>query len=513
LRANAVLVADRDLRSLLGRLVEEARDLLQADHAAVVVMGANDRIDELVQVGMPAALLDQVQAQSSWEMISALLRPAATGEGQPDAGYGSAADAPAASGALDLPIRLGDKVYGRLYLRKRPGGVFTGEDEQVVTAFAATAAAAMANASLLEESEQRRRWLVAASELADELLTSGKARPLQVVCRFAMEAARADFAALVVPDEELAVATAVTPSMAGKTFSHVVELERDCRQTIRSGKPRLVNDYGDDDAAVAAEVRIGSVVMVPLVAGDLVEGALMLGRVAGGAEFSEADLAMTTAFARQAAVALAFNAARRRELLAARHQDRDRIAMDLHDHVIQELFGVGMGLEALANTLAEPGQADRVLGYTKALNTTISMIRTRIFQLQPEGHDPAGLQTQILEVADLHTEQLGYAPQLHFVGPIDAVVDAALTDDVLAVTREALSNCARHAQATAVAVVVATRDGRLTLTITDNGRGIGATTRSSGLGHLRRRAERHQGTLDLSSPAAGGTRLVWTARL
>ena len=517
LRANAVLASDLSLPSLLESLVEEACDLLQARYAAIVVMGANDRMDEIVQVGMPASLLGKVQGHPSWREISNLLAPdLSDGEEQPETNYGAAAlDGPAPTDFLDLPVSVGRKVYGRLYLRKRAGEVFTDEDEQFVTALAATAGVALANASLFKESEQRHRWLVAASGLADELLSCDTERPLELVCQYAMRAARADFATVTLPDQSSAAhAAAATGLLAEETLSHYAELRRDAGQTLRTGKPTLVNNYGDDDDPGVADVRVGSVMVVPLAAGDHTEGALTLGRVAGGTEFTDADVAMTAAFATQAAVALAFNAARRTELRLARLEDRDRIAMDLHDHVVQELFAVGMGLEGLAKGIDDAEQKGRVGGYVSSLNNTISMIRTRIFQLQPERHDPGGLQTQILELAEAQTEHLGYAPQLHFAGPIDAVVDERLADDVLAVTAEALSNCARHAQATAVHVLVTARDGSLILTITDNGRGIGgAAKRSSGLSHLSRRAERHHGTCAITTPTTGGTRVTWTARL
>jgi signal transduction histidine kinase len=253
--------------------------------------------------------------------------------------------------------------------------------------------------------------------------------------------------------------------------------------------------------------------VVPLVAGDHTEGALTLGRVAGGAEFSEGDLVMATAFATQAAVALAFNTTRRVEVQVAKLEDRHRIAMDLHDHVVQELFAVGMGLEGLAKGMADPEQSERVGRYVTSINGTISTIRTRIFQLQSDRHQPGWLQSQLLELADAQTEHLGYGPQVHVSGSVDAVVDDELSDDLLAVVAESLSNCARHAQATSVTVLVANRGGVLTLTVTDDGVGVGSATRSSGLSHMRCRAERHGGTCTVSPSPDGGTRVTWTAQL
>ncbi|GAA1430447.1 two-component system sensor histidine kinase [Microlunatus lacustris] len=516
LRANAVLASDLSLPSLLQSVVEEARVLLQAQYAAIVVMGANDRMDELVQVGMPASLLSRVQAHPSWREISEMLGPvAAAGEEQAETSYAAAMPhRPGAADHLERVVRVGDKIYGRLYLRKPTGAVFTEEDEEIATALAATAGVAMANASLLRESEQRHRWVVAASSLADELVADEPERPLEMVCNHALDAARADFATLTLPDDtHTAVVAAGEGPLAGETISHVGELRADARRTLRTGRPLVRNDYGDDHPPLAGNVRVGSVMMVPLMAGDHVEGALTVGRVAGEAEFSEADLTMAAAFATQAAVALAFNTARRVERRLARLEDRDRIAMDLHDHVVQELFAVGMGLEALSKGIVDPEQSTRIRRHISSLNTTIGMIRTRIFELQSDGQEPGGLQPRLLQLIDAQTEHLGYVPQLHFSGPLDGAAGQTLTDDVLAVTAEALSNCARHAHATSVTVLVARRDGLLTVTITDNGVGIGTATRSSGLGHMRRRAERHGGTCTFDTPSAGGTRVTWTARL
>jgi signal transduction histidine kinase len=516
LRANAVLASDLSLPSLLHSLAEEACRLLQAQFAAIVVMGANDRMEALVQVGMPAALLEKVQGHPSWREISDLLAPTATdGEQEQPTGYGSEApDEPTATGFLELPVRMGKKVYGRLYLRTSAGAAFTDEDEQIVSALAATAGVALANASLFGESEQRHRWLLAASALANDLLSSKTARPLEMVCQYALRASYADFVTVTLPDQTYVVSA---PSSAGplaeQALSHLAKLRDDAQLTLETGTPQLFNDFGDDAVPSAGDVRVGSVMVVPLVAGDHAEGAMTVGRVAGRTEFSEADLTMTSAFATQAAVALAFNAARQTEMWMARLEDRDRIAMDLHDHVIQELFAVGMGLEGLSGVLDAAERTARVGSYVNALNNTISTLRTRIFQLQPNRHAPRGLQTQLLELADAQTEQLGYAPQLHFSGSLDSSVDGPLADDMLAVTREALSNCARHAHATSVTVVVALLNGRLMLTITDDGIGIRDTTRSSGLTNMRRRAERHGGTCTVSTPTTGGTRVTWTACL
>ena len=161
---------------------------------------------------------------------------------------------------------------------------------------------------------------------------------------------------------------------------------------------------------------------------------------------------------------------------------------------------------------SDPAAAQRVTGYVDTLNEVITKIRTSIFGLHQPRQAPAGLPARLLEIIEEHAPQLGFTAGISFAGPLDPGPDEALAHDILAVTREALSNCARHAHATAVSISLVLRDGLITLDITDNGRGLGTPARSSGLANMRRRAERNGGTFQLTTPASGGTRLTWTGR-
>ena len=217
---------------------------------------------------------------------------------------------------------------------------------------------------------------------------------------------------------------------------------------------------------------------------------------------------MATGFANQASVALELARARSEQQRAALLDERERIAADLHDHVIQRLFASGLSLQALAATLG-PGRAtERVLATVADLDATISQIRTAIFALQQAPQAPArGLRARVLDVVTEVTPALGFEPAVRFSGLLDTL-STALTDDLLAVLREALTNTARHAHATAVDVeLTATRD-RVTLGVRDNGTGIADTTRRSGLANLRHRAELHGGDLTVDS-SPDGTRLIW----
>ena len=220
---------------------------------------------------------------------------------------------------------------------------------------------------------------------------------------------------------------------------------------------------------------------------------------------------MAASFAAHAAMAMELAQARADQIMLARVEDHDRIAGDLHDHVIQELFALGMSLQGHA-ARSDPATAELLNGYTDTLDEVIRKIRTSIFGLHQPSQAPASLHARLIEITEEHTPQLGFTAGIRLSGTLDPDPDEALTHDILAVTREALSNCARHARATAVSISLALQDRLITLDITDNGRGLGTPARSSGLASMRRRAERNGGTLQLTTPASGGTRLSWTAR-
>jgi signal transduction histidine kinase len=511
LRANAAVAADLSLPVVLRRVAEAARDLLQARHAAIGVIGRDGQLEHFVPVGTPVEIVPRGRGILGLPMTG----PTPTRLTDHVSQSASAGFPPGRF--LGVPVRVGEAVFGNLYVTERTdGGQFTAEDEQLATALAVAAGGAIANARLFTESEQRRRWLVASGELTNQLLSADTEQPLTVITEQAATAAAADFAtlALSLGDDQVIVAAVsgvLAADLAGRTAPVETSL---CGHAIRTGKPALIADCRDESPAIAVSVEMGPLLVVPLTAGEHTRGALTLGRLADRAGFTETDLNMAASFATQAAVALELHDARDAHERLARADDRDRIAGDLHDHVVQELFALGMGLQGLASVTDRPAHVSRIVGYIDSLDKVISTIRGTIFQMQqPTGHDPTGLRARILDIATEHTPQLGFTPQLRFAGPLDLAVNDDLAADVLAVIREAISNCARHAHATRLEIFTALAHDLLTLQITDNGHGLGTPTRSSGLTNMRRRAEHHHGTLAITTPDQGGTHLTWTGNL
>ena len=378
-------------------------------------------------------------------------------------------------------------------------------------ALTVTVAAAIANARRFAESEQRRRWLAASGELTSVLLSDGAAQPATLIAQHAAVAAEADFAVLWDCHEAgQAIVTGVSGALAVGLPGRTAPLAGSpAGQAIRTGQPSLVTGDRREAAGAVLGADIGSLIVVPLAAGGRIRGALELGRLATGPEFTGIDLDMAASFASHAAVALELIEARADQIVLARVEDHDRIAADLHDHVIQELFALGMRLQGHVGR-GDLVTAQQINGYAGSLDEIISKIRTSIFGLHRSQPTPSGLHAQLLEIVEQHTPQLGFTAAIRFAGPLERAADAALTQDILAVTREALSNCARHAHASTVSISLALEDGLITLDVTDNGRGLGLPTRSSGLANMRHRAERNGGTLQLTTPSSGGTQLTWT---
>jgi two-component system, NarL family, sensor histidine kinase DevS len=193
-------------------------------------------------------------------------------------------------------------------------------------------------------------------------------------------------------------------------------------------------------------------------------------------------------------------------------EERDRIARDLHDLVIQRLFADGMSLQSVLTMPVSPEVAKRIEAVADDLDTTIRQLRSTIFALQRPSELVSSLRARLLEIATSAASSLGFEPKLYFDGPIDALVPDNVAEHMSAVLREALSNVARHARATKVEVrVVASRE--LVLSISDNGRGIGETSRRSGLSNMAERAELLGGKLVVASGPGTGTTLEWTVPL
>jgi signal transduction histidine kinase len=258
---------------------------------------------------------------------------------------------------------------------------------------------------------------------------------------------------------------------------------------------------------------IGAAIAVPLAGQYGPQGAIVAGRLKGRRPFTSADLDMAETFSKHAAIARELAEARahrhRLELL----EDRDRIARDLHDHVIQRLFASGLTIQSVASIVREQQPAARLSRVVDDLDITIRQIRQTIFQLQEADHPHPGVRSTVLDIVRQVTPALGFEPTMRFSGPLDTLIPATAFGSVGAVVREALTNVARHAHSTEVVVEMSVDSQRLVVQVSDDGVGLGDGPRRSGLANLTRRAEIWGGKLSLTPNEPQGTRFQWTIPL
>jgi signal transduction histidine kinase len=515
-----------DIEAVLRGIVESAVALVDARYGAMGVIGDGDRLAEFIPVGLTDT---EIQAIHHWPegrgLLGALinepkaLRLADLSQHALSSGF--PAGHPPMTSFLGVPIRIRDEVYGNLYLtEKRDGGQFDEEDEAVLVALAAAAGVAIENARLYDEARRQQRWLSASAEVTRALLTRADASDaLALITSKALEMSGADLVALALPtgdgtllqiehaagagaDQALGLMLPVTSSASG--------------QVLASGELMSVDDFSHDNrvAPVAREhMNLGPAILVPLGTSGNVRGVLTAGRHPGSMPLAPAAADMLVTFASQAGIALELAEHRRQAERVAVFEDRDRIARDLHDLVIQRLYATGMSLQGAVSLIGSPEVAGRVSVAVDALDETIREIRSSIFALQTRRDTkPPGLRARILHVADEATGILGFPPTLQLDGRLDDDVPDDMGEQLISALREALSNAARHSGASKVDVrVQAAAD--LSLTVHDNGSGIKETGRRSGLANLEERASRLGGSFRIESAAGGGTELDWRVPL
>jgi signal transduction histidine kinase len=513
-----------DLEAMLRRIVEAAVDLVDARYGALGVIGEGQLLIEFIPVGLDSGEIAKIHHWPEGRGLLGLLvkephplRLADIGAHPDSSGF--PAGHPAMKSFLGVPVRVRDQVFGNLYLtEKRGGGEFTEDDEAVLTALGAAAGVAVENARLYEEATRQQRWLRASSELTIALLSGASpAEVLGELTRQALELSEADLVALALPDEDgrrLTLEFAEGDGAAGARGLVIPTAQSLSGQVLDSGTPVTVEDFAADERT--ADVtrlhlgHIGPAVLFPLGAPGNVRGVLTVGRRHGAPPLQQSSVSVVAAFAAQAAVALELAARRLDAEQLSVFEDRDRIARDLHDLVIQRLYATGMSLEGTMPMITRREVGDRVRQAVDAMDDTIRDIRATIFALQSRRQASVPrLRADIAALVDEMTQMLGFAPSVRLGSGLDSRASGELSDQVLAVLREALSNAARHSGATRVDVTVDTDAGMLTVLVRDNGRGIGETTRRSGLANMADRAEKLGGGLRLSSPEDGGTELEW----
>ncbi|WP_405015807.1 GAF domain-containing protein [Kitasatospora sp. NBC_00070] len=526
----AVLAVGRDLElgQALRHVVEAAVTLVDAEYGALGVIGDDQRLSQFVPVGVTEQQIERIgPLPSGHGLLGELIRhpvPLRTGNiaGHP-ASYGFPDHHPPMRSFVGVPIRIRDKVFGNLYLtEKRGGGEFDAEDESVLATLAVAAGVAIDNARLYAQARLRERWLTAGAEVTSSLLSgSSEQQVLGLLVARAGDVAGADLAVVALPvpgSQELEVRIAVGLGER-RHRGLVVPLEGSfVGEAARTGGLVVSADVRNDPRITAGPSRwegLGPAVAVPVGTPEHgLRGVLMLARAAGRPLFGADESGPLVGFAGQAAVVMELAERRRNSEQMALLQERDRIARDLHDLAVQRLFATGMTLQGATRFIEHPEATERVLRAIDDLDETSKTIRATIFGLRARESGPAagGLRAKVVEVVERAADVLGFMPGLRMTGLLDVTVPPEVADEVPAVLQEALSNAARHAAPTVVGVSVAAGT-ELVLTVTDNGRGLPAGGRRSGLANLADRAAAHGGSFEARAPAEGGTELCWRVPL
>ncbi|KAA6224072.1 GAF domain-containing protein [Streptomyces albofaciens JCM 4342] len=534
LEAMRTVGAGLDLHITLDRIVETAAELADARYAAIgIIDESREGLSDFVTYGVSAEDRARIGALPDGHkgLLGALihdpkaLRLADLTQDVRSAGFPPGH--PPMRTFLGVPIRVQGEIFGNLYLtEKRDGGEFSEGDLHMVRVLATEAGIAIGNARMYAATRQRERWIDGSVAVTTALLAGSDVDDaLAVVAEQARKLAESAAGIVLLPTDDggLEIVAASADDPAGLVGTQMPP-ESPVAAQLLAGEPVFVEDSATDPRMVTdVAPRFGPSMMLPLKSGGRVLGTLATPRARGARPFSAAERTLATQFAAQAALALVLaDAQRDRERLAV-YEDRDRIARDLHDLVIQRLFATGMMLESAQRRAVVPEVQEGIGKAVDELDVTIQEIRTAIFALQQgPAEAPSGLRTRVLREIGTAAVPLGFQPSASFVGPVDARVGELTGKNLIAALREALSNAFRHADASRIEVVVDSTvklpDGRdgVRLTVADDGVGIPEGGRRSGLRNLAKRAESLGGS-STYGPGLGedgsGTMVTWEAPL
>lgn len=511
------------LDATLRAIVHTAAELVDARYGALGVRGYDHRLVEFVYEGIDEETRHLIGSLPEGRgVLGALIeepKPIRLDDiSRHPASVGFPLHHPPMRTFLGVPVRIRDEVFGNLYLtEKADGQPFSDDDEVLVQALAAAAGIAVDNARLFEESRTREAWIEATRDIGTQMLAG--ADPAMVFRLIAEEAltlmaGAATLVAVPLDDEAPAceVDDLVIVEVAGEISPAVKQMTVAVSGTSIGGvfHDRTPRRFDRLDLAVDGPVEPGPALVLPLRAADTVAGVLVALRSADEQPFSDKQLDMMAAFADQAALAWRLATAQRQMREVEILTDRDRIARDLHDHVIQWLFAVGLTLQGAAPRARVPAVRESIYSSIDDLQEIIQEIRSAIFDLHAGPSRATGLRHRLDKVID----QLAI-PALHttvqYTGPL-SVVDTVLANHAEAVLREAVSNAVRHANATSLAINVSVEDD-VRVEVVDDGVGISGDITESGLRNLRQRADDAGGEFTVENMPTGGTLLRWSAPL
>ncbi len=524
-----------DLDTTLRQIVQAAIDLVDARYGALGVFGEGGNLSQFVYVGIDgvgeqAGALRSGVLDITTSEVSLVDGLAAIEEAKglllddlslnPESAGFMPNESPTRR-FLGVPVWARGEVFGRLYLtEKHSAEGFTEDDEIVVRALAGAAGIAIDNSRLYETARRRRRWLEATAEVTTKLLGgSDTTEALHLIARHARELTGADYTLIALPDDaerptrKVAVLTvAICVGMGADTITGTtMPISGSTAGAVFADHVTQNVDGLAYDLTKGLGIEFGPALALPLGAGEPPAGVLLALRRPGSLPFDELEQQMVSLFANQAMLAL-----ERAEILKARRElellaDRDRIARDLHDHVIQRLFAVGLAMESTLGLVKTPVLNDRLGDHVDQVYEVIQEIRTAIFDLQAGSDDGSQLRTVLHQIITDLTADSPIKTTVRMSGPLDTV-SPRFAQHIEAALRESVSNAVRHAQANSLMITICA-DTDIVIDVTDDGIGMPVTVGRSGLHNLRARAQTVGGSCTVESLDAGGTRFIWTAPL
>jgi signal transduction histidine kinase len=498
---------DLDPRRTLQRIVEAACALADARYGALGVIGnQGTELIDFITHGMDPATHAEIGDLPHGRGVLGLLITDPHPVRLPDIrkhpnSYGFPPHHPPMHSFLGVPVRIRDQIFGNLYLaEKRSAPEFSDDDEEIVVALAAAAGVAIDNARLFALARRREQWLAATQEITSVLLgTVRRTEALRLIARRAREVSGAALVMVLLYDEDTDRYTIEVAEGDG----HVALSARTLVAGADFGEARRIDDLRQV-ADWPGPVPAGPALAAPMAAADGLQGVLIV--------TGDEDAVLLSTFAGQAALALERARAQEERQQLAVLEDRERIARDLHDVVIQRLFATGMQLQAAVPQAGKPEVAQRINAAVDDLDATIRDIRRSIFELRA----PAGpsLHHDLLQACDAAGPTLGFRPTLDTTGPVDSGVPDDIVPELLAVLREALSNVARHARASSVRVSLHAAPAEVVLTVEDDGSGIKPGHARGGIVNMGERARDLGGSFEVGPrPDGSGTVLRWRAPL
>lgn len=528
LRVIVEIGAGLDLDKTLHRIVAAARELTSAPYGALAIRDPGGDVVAFVHEGMDqetAARIGHLPVGKGLLSLSLLDTPALRLDDLTAhaAAVGFPEHHPPMRAFLAVPITIRGSVFGNLYLTHvDPARTFSDSDEVAARALAFAAAVAIDNAQLFERERMAAKWMEASREITTALLSSDEPhrRPLQLIAERARGLTGAEQAIVLVPadagvpDDEVdaLVVSAAVGVHAAEVIGQRVPVQGSTSGAVfRSGEP-VNTDSLRYPIQAFTDVGQRPAIVMPLRADDEVVGVIAIARGADQPPFDDSCLDLISDFATHAAIALALASARQDSQQLTILAERERIAHDLHDHVIQRLFAAGMDLQGTLARARSPEIAERLNRTLDDLQTIIEEIRTTIFQLRSTVGRNGDFRHRIQRVVADLTENRDIVTTVRMHGPITAV-GGELAEHAEAVTAEGISNALRHSGASRLTLEVSVGD-MFVLDIFDNGCGIPADNRrSSGLANMKYRAEQLGGSCEVSNPPEGGARIHWMAPL